>query len=497
MMHGRGKSDGSIVPTKSPNKAATADAEAMEGKGPAGRNTSQDDAARTQRRTTAQNGLARVREAARRDRKARLSALLHHVTHDRLRTAYESLNKRAAVGIDDVTWAAYGQDLERNIQELHAKLQRGAYRAKPTRRVYIPKTDGRQRALGISSLEDKLVQRAVGGVLNAIYETDFLGFSYGFRPERSQHHALDALAVGIERKKVSWVLDADIRSFFDTLDHGWLMKFIEHRIADKRVLRLIQKWLNAGVLEDGQWSATDEGTPQGATISPLLANVYLHYVFDLWVQQWRKRRAQGNVIVVRYADDFVVGFQHETDARRFLDELRERLRSFQLELHPKKTRLIRFGARAAQQRKQRGEGKPETFCFLGFVHICSRTRAGNFLLERHTAAARMHRKIREIRQELRRRLHAPVPKQGEWLGRVLRGYYAYHAIPTNSRRLSHFRFKVEHCWYQALRRRSQRDRTTWKRVTRLSKRWLPSPQILHPWPSARFNARTASRSPVR
>jgi RNA-directed DNA polymerase len=497
-MHGRGKSDSPVVPTKLPNNAAPeAAAEAMEGRGSADGNTSQNDATRTQRRTIAQSGLARVREAAKRDRNAKLTALLHHVTVERLRIAFESLNKKAAAGTDQVTWAAYGQELEQNIQNLHARLHSGAYRAKPSRRVYIPKADGRQRPLGISSLEDKLLQRAVVEVLNAIYETDFLGFSYGFRPGRSQHQALDALNVGIRRRKINWVLDADIRGFFDTLDHVWLLKFLEHRIADRRILRLIQKWLNAGVLEDGKRLATEEGTPQGATISPLLANVYLHYVFDLWVQRWRKRRARGEVIVVRYADDFIVGFQHEADARSFLEELRDRLRGFALELHPEKTRLIRFGAFAASKRAQRGEGKPETFCFLGFVHICSNSMNGKFLVRRHTAASRMQRKLRELRQELRRRRHVPVPEQGAWLARVVRGFYAYYAVPTNIRRLSAFRFKVRRIWHKALRRRSQRDRTPWARMERLAEQWLPRPRILHPWPDLRFDANTAGRSPVR
>jgi RNA-directed DNA polymerase len=497
MMHGQGKSDGPVVPTKSPNNAGTSAAEVMEGRGSAGGTTREDNAARTQRRSPAQNGLARVREAAKGDRNARLTALLHHVTVDRLRTAFESLNKKAAAGIDKVTWATYAEDLERKLHDLHARLHRGAYRAKASRRVYIPKADGRQRPLGISSLEDKLVQRAVVEVLNAIYEVDFVGFSYGFRPGRSQHEALDALTTAIHRKKISWVLDADIRSFFDTLDHGWLQKFIEHRIGDKRVLRLIQKWLSAGVLQDGKWSATVEGTPQGATISPLLANVYLHYVFDLWVQQWRKKRSHGDVIVVRYADDFIVGFQYESDARQFLDELRERLRRFALELHPEKTRLIRFGRFAALNRQQRGEGKPETFCFLGFVHICSKAKNGKFLVLRRTMSSRLHRKLHDIHRELRRRMHIPVPAQGAWLASVVRGFYAYHAVPTNSQRLKQFQHGVTRVWCNVLRRRSQRDRTSWERIHRLSERWLPRPRIQHPWPQLRFDARTASKSPVR
>jgi group II intron reverse transcriptase/maturase len=364
--------------------------------------------------------------------------------------------------------------------------------------VYIPKADGRQRPLGIASLEDKLVQRAVVEVLNAIYEVDFLGFSYGFRPQRSPHNALDALAVGIQRKKVNWVLDADIRGFFDAIDHGWLVKFIEHRIADRRVLRLIQKWLSAGVMEEGRWTGSKVGSPQGATVSPLLANLYLHYVLDLWIQQWRKRHARGDVIVVRYADDFVVGFEHKPDAERFLDALRERLRSFALELHPDKTRLIAFGRRAnAARRAGRVKGAAEVFSFLGFTHICAKNKAGRFLLARYTVKARMRAKLREVKAEVQRRRHRPIPEQGRWLGQVVRGYFAYYAVPTNIEALKSFRTQLIRTWRRALRRRSQRDRTKWARMRTLVRRWIPPARVQHPWPGERFDVRTQGKSPVR
>jgi group II intron reverse transcriptase/maturase len=364
--------------------------------------------------------------------------------------------------------------------------------------VYIPKTDGRQRPLGIASLEDKLVQRVVVEVLNAIYETDFLGFSYGFRPQRSPHHALDALAVGILRTKVNWLLDADIRAYFDAIDHGWLAKFIEHRIADPRILRLIQKWLNAGVMEAGQWAASEKGSPQGATVSPLLANLYLHYVFDLWVQQWRKRHARGDIVVVRYADDFAVGFQHRGDAVRFLGELRERFRKFALELHPEKTRLIAFGKYANERRKERGlKGSAEIFSFLGFTHGCGKTSNGKFVLTRRTVAKRMRSKLHEVKTEIQRRQHLPIPVQGRWLGQVVRGYFAYYAVPTNIQAMGTFRTQVTRHWHKALRRRSQRDRMTLTRMIVLERRWIPRARILHPWPEDRFDARTRGKSPVR
>lgn len=498
MMHDTGKSDRPVVPTKLSNNADSSAAERAEGRGLAKGNMGEQNALRTQRREFgAPNALDRVRQRARQDRKAKFTALLHHVTIDRLREAYFQLKKQAAPGVDGVTWEQYGADLEVKLEDLHARLHRGAYRARPSRRVYIAKADGRQRPLGIASLEDKLVQRAVVAVMNAIYEQDFLGFSYGFRPGRSQHQALDALAVGILRKKVNWVLDADIRGFFDAINHGWMMKFLEHRIADRRVLRLIQKWLGAGVMEGGRWAASEVGSPQGATVSPLLANLYLHYALDRWVQQWRQRHAHGDLVIVRYADDFIVGFQHESDAKRFLDDLRERLRRFSLELHPDKTRLLRFGRFAAERRSERGEGKPETFNFLGFTHICAKTAAGKFLLVRHTTTSRMRARLRVVKDALLRRRHLPIPEQGRWLGQVVRGYFAYHAVPTNAHALVTFRTQVTRAWLHALRRRSQRSRTNWARMRILEQRWLPTPRITQPWPDERFDVRTQGRSRVR
>ncbi|WP_237077285.1 group II intron reverse transcriptase/maturase [Myxococcus xanthus] len=407
------------------------------------------------------------------------------------------MSRTAAPGVDGVKWAAYREGLEDNLRSLHEGLHCGAYRAKPSRRVYIPKADGRQRPLGVAALEDKLLQHGLAQAMNAVYEEDFLGFSYGFRPGRSQHQSLDALAAGLLRKKTTWVLDADIRGFFDAIDHGWLMKFVAHRIADNRVLRLIQKWLRAGVMEKGTWAATEQGTPQGATISPLLANIYLHYVFDLWAQQWRKRQARGEVIIVRYADDFIVGFQNRSDAEQFLKSLRERLRKFSLELHPEKTRLLMFGRYAEKMRAERGLGKPETFSFLGLTHICGRTGRGKFLLIRRTMRKRMQAKLREVKAELQRRRHLSIPEQGAWLRAVVRGYFAYHAVPTNGRALLSFRTQVIRLWQRSLRRRGQRDRTNWEKMGRLVRRWMPPARILHPWPEERFDVRTRGKSPVR
>ena len=436
------------------------------------------------------SGLDRVREVARRDKEARFTALLHHVDFARLRAAYWAMNPKAATGVDGVTWAAYGRDLEVNLRDLHARVHAGRYRARPSRRVYIPKADGRQRPLGIASLEDKILQRAVVEVLNAIYEEDFLGFSYGFRPGRSPHDALDALATGISRKKVNWVLDADIRDFFTSLDHGWLEKFVEHRIADKRVLRLIQKWVSAGVIEDGAWTASEVGAPQGASVSPLLANIYLHYVLDRWARQWRRRNAHGDVVIVRFADDFVAGFEHQVDAQRFLADLRERFAKFGLELHPDKTRLIEFGRFAAERRAKRGVGKPETFDFLGFTHICGKTRDGRFWLRRKTISKRMRAKLAEVKDQLKRRRHLPIPEQGRWLASVVRGHLAYYAVPGNTDAVAAFRDQVRRLWYRALRRRSQRTRINWDRMSRIATRWLPPARIMHPYPEVRFDART-------
>jgi RNA-directed DNA polymerase len=496
-MNERGKSDRPVVPAKPPNKTGLPVAEVVEERGLAEGNT--DSSTRPGRSAghDVPSGLDRVREVARRDKEARFTALLHHVDLDRLRAAYWAINPKAATGVDGVTWGAYGQDLEENLQDLLRRVHGGAYRARPSRRAYIPKTDGRLRPLGIASLEDKILQRAVVEVLNAVYEEDFLGFSYGFRPGRSPHHALDALAVGVLRKKVNWVLDADIRDFFSKLDQAWLMRFLEHRIADRRVLRLIDKWLSAGVIEKGRWSDTPEGAPQGASASPLLANVYLHYVFDRWVRQWRRRHARGDMIVTRFADDFIVGFEHRGDAKQFLHDLRERFAKFGLELHPDKTRLVEFGRFAAQRRAARGLGKPETFDFLGFTHICGKGRKGQFWLKRITISKRLRAKLKQVKDQLKRRRHLPIPLQGEWLASVVRGHLAYYAVPGNSRAISAFRRQVGRHWLQALRRRSQRHRLTWKRMERLLARWLPPARISHPYPEVRFDVRTRGRSPVR
>ncbi len=489
-MNEHGKSDGRIVPAKLPNKAGRPAAEAVEERRPAKGNSESPTRPGHRAGPGVSNGLDRVRIAAQRDKDARFTALAHHVTRERLHAAYRALSPHAAPGIDGVTWATYGQDLEANLLDLHARVQSGAYRAKPSRRVYIPKADGRMRPLGIASLEDKIVQRAVVEVLNGIYETDFLGFSYGFRPGRKPHDALDALAAGIYQKKVNWILDADIRDFFTKLDQAWLMKFLEHRIADKRILRLIHKWLAAGVIEDGNWSETPEGASQGGSASPFLANVYLHYVLDRWARTWRKRHARGEMIIVRWADDFVVGFQHLGDAKRFLEDLRERFAKFNLELHPDKTRLIEFGRFAAKNRKARGLSKPETFNFLGFTHICAKGRSGQFWLRRITIKKRMQAKLKEVYDQLKGRRHQPIPEQGSWLASVVRGHLAYYAVPGNGRAVQAFRREVTRLWFKALRRRSQRHRLNWERMDRLAHRWLPPTHIMHPYPEARFAART-------
>jgi len=487
-MNGRGKSDRLVVPVTPSNEASAA--EVGEGRGRAKGNTDSKTHPGHSAGTDASSALGRVREVARRDKEARFTALLHHVNLGRLRAAYWAIRPQAAPGVDGVTWAEYGQALEVNLQNLHGQVQSGRYRAKPSRRVYIPKADGRLRPLGIASLEDKIVQRAVVEALNAVYEADFRGFSYGFRPGRGPHDALDALAVGIGRKRVNWVLDADIRNFFGQLDHSWLRKFLGHRIADKRVLRLIDKWLAAGVIEDEEWTACEEGSPQGASVSPLLANLYLHHVYDLWVDWWRRHHARGNVMTVRFADDFVVGFEYEDDARRFLDALRERLAKFGLELHPDKTRLIEFGRHAARNRAARGLGKPETFDFLGFTHICATSTAGRFWIRRITIAKRMRAKLREVNDQLKRRRHEPIPVQGQWLRSVVQGHLAYYAVPGNTDAVKSFRYQVTWYWLKALRRRSQRHRLDWKRMGRIESRWLPKVRAMHPFPGVRFAART-------
>ena len=488
-MNGPGKSDRPIVPQKPANKVGgqPSAAEPVEGRGLAKGNRLQQNGHRTQGRDRLSSALERIRQAARRDKGLKFTALWHHVYDvERLRAAYFALKRDAAAGIDGETWQSYGQDLAGNLRNLSDRLRRGAYRAKPVRRVYIPKPDGRQRPLGVPVLEDKLVQRATAEVLQAVYETDFKGFSYGFRPGRGAHHALDALAVGSAWKKVNWVLDADIRAFFDTLDHGWMVQFIEHRIADRRVVRQIQKWLHAGVLEEGRHLEPESGTPQGGSLSPLLANSYLHYVFDLWADQWRHRQAQGDVIIVRYADDCVVGFQHHSEAERFLADLRERFRRFGLELHADKTRVLEFGRFAAERRKRQGLRKPETFNFLGFTHSCARNSRGWFLVLRRTQARRLAAKLKALYQELRRRMHWSVADVGAWLRRVLQGHYQYYGVPYNFSALKSFHFAVTRLWRRVLLRRSQKTRLKWERMTRLVRRYLPAPRITQPYPERRL-----------
>ena len=486
MMHERGKSDAAVVAMKPANEAAQAAEERVERRAVTEGNADQQSTFRTPSRIDVTQALDRIRRTAKERKKEKFTALLHHISPELLEAEFFALKRNAAAGADGVTWRDYEQNLKVNLEDLHARVHRGAYRPQPSRRVYIPKADGQRRPLAIAAIEDKIVQRAVATVLNGIYEEDFLGFSYGFRPGRSAHHATDALVVAIERRKVNFVVDADIRSFFDTVDQDWLIRFVEHRIGDQRIIRLIRKWLKAGVLEDGIVSVSEQGTAQGAVISPLLANIYLHYALDLWAERYRRREATGDMIIVRYADDFIVGFEHEHEARHFLDALRERLKEFALSLHPEKTRLIEFGREAENNRKRRGLGKPETFDFLGFTFICGRSRRGKFLIKRKTRRDRMRVKLQAIKQELRRRMHWPIPAQGKWLKQVIRGYFNYHAVPTNNRALVGFRDEITRSWRSVLSRRSQRDSTGWERMRELADDWLPKPKILHPWPNQRF-----------
>ena len=489
MTHGPEKSDPVVVAVKRANKADHSVAEPVEPRTGTKGNANQHRTRRAQDRESVSQALERVRLAARRGKKEKFTSLLHHIDPEALRAAFYAMKRNAAPGVDGVTWDAYEQGLDLRIETLHAKVQSGAYRAQPSRRSYIPKEDGTKRPLAVAALEDKIVQRAVAAVLNAIYEEDFLGFSYGFRPGRGQHDALDALCVGIDSRKVSFILDADIRSFFTEVSQEWVVRFLEHRIGDKRILRLVQKWLRAGILEDDVVTVEEKGTGQGSAISPLLANVYLHYVFDLWAERWRRREATGDMIMIRYADDIVVGFQHEDDARRFWDAMRERLGAFSLTLHPEKTRLIEFGRFAAKNRALRGLGKPETFRFLGFTFICTKSRKGTFQLRRKSRGDRMKAKLLEIKETLRERRHVPVPEVGKWLAQVVRGYFAYHAVPTNSPALHAFRYHVVRLWHWQLCRRSQRAYVVWERMAKLADEFLPKPSILHPWPSVRFAVR--------
>ena len=492
------KSDLPKVARKRANKAAPAAAEFAERRGRAKENAELQSTVRTQSREAVSQAQVRIREAVSRNRQGKLTALLHHISVDVLRASFFGLKKSAAPGVDEMTWADYAGDLESNLLDLHNRVHRGAYRALPSRRTYIPKVDGRQRPLGIASLEDKIVQAAVVAILTPIYEAEFLGFSYGFRPGRNQHQALDALAFGIGKKRINWILDCDVQSFFDKVSREWLIRFVEHRIGDRRIVRLISKWLTAGVLEDGCLIESEEGTPQGAVISPLLANIYLHYVYDLWARQWRKRCATGDMIVVRYADDSIVGFEHRHEAEQFLADLKVRLACFGLNLHPDKTRLIEFGRFAIANRRPQGRGKPESFTFLGFTHYCATRRNGSgFVLGRKPMAKRMRTKLREIKEKLMATRHEGIDGQGQWLAQVLRGWMAYYAVPMSGSALSAFRHHMIERWHGALMRRSQRRRLTWTRMKKVADRYLPFPRILHPWPEQRFLVTIQGKSPVR
>ena len=486
MMNGQEKSDSGIVAAKPTNKAGQPAAESAEPRPGTKGNAEQQHMRRTQSRARMSQSLDRVRKAARLKKKEQFTALFHYINVDTLQTAFYALRRKAAPGVDGMTWQDYESDLEPRLKDLHNRVHRGAYRPQPSRRTFIPKADGKQRPLAIAALEDKIVQGATVMVLNAIYEGDFCGFSYGFRPGRGPHDALDALCVAIHKRKVNWIVDADIQNFFGAVSQEWLVRFVEHRIGDKRIIRLIRKWLMAGILEDGVVTVDDRGTGQGSVISPLLGNIYLHYVLDLWAQRWRRREATGDMIIVRYADDVIVGFEREDDARRFLDEMRARLEEFTLSLHPDKTRLIEFGRFAAANRKRCGLGKPETFAFLGFTFICGKSRQGRFQLQRKTRGDRMRTKLQDIKVELQRRMHWPIPEQGEWLRQVVGGHFAYFAVPTNIRALTAFRLCVTNLWRRTLERRGQRSRLVWEKLERISDDWLPIPRILHPWPDQRF-----------
>lgn len=489
-VHGGGKSDKSIVPEKSANKEQSA--ESMEGRDVTFENAVETQPVRAQTRKDGRpllpgsRGLNGIRQAANRDKSLKFNNLYHHLTLDLLKASFLGLKRYAAPGVDDVIWTEYAIDYEERLVELHQRIHRGSYRAQPSKRAYIAKADGKQRPLGIAALEDKIVQAAVRTILEQIYEVDFKDFSYGYRPHRGAHDGLDEVYVEIKHGKVNWILDADIRGFFDNIDHTWMMTFLEHRVTDWRILRLVKKWLTAGVSEDGKLSKTTVGTPQGSVISPLLANIYLHYVLDLWAEQWKRTEGRGHMFLVRYADDFVVGFQLEATGQQFLADLKERMAKFGLELHPEKTRLIEFGRFAESDRKHKGGGRPETFDFLGFTHICGQTRKGHFQLERRTAKKKFQAKLAAIKQQLRREIHNDIRDTGKWLKSVYDGWCRYYAVPGNYLCLSRFQDALQTAWLRLLRRRSQRGKKlTWKKFAVICNRWLPNPRILHPYPEGR------------
>ena len=484
---------------KQPPEGGHYPAESAERRGLTKGNTPDPTTAGTQRSDKVSSGLARVREVARRDRRMQFTALLHHIDVPLLWESYERLKRGAAAGVDGVRWADYQGDLLENLSDLHDRIHTGRYRAMPSKRARIAKEDGSVRKLGIASLEDKIVQQAVAKVLEAIYEEDFVGFSYGFRPKRDQHKALDALSVGLTQRSINWVVDLDIQGYFDHIQHDWMVRFLGHRVADKRIIRLIRKWLKAGVMDGNQWQQTEEGCPQGSVIAPLLSNIYLHYVFDLWMQHRYRKKMRGQSVVVRFADDIVACFEHEDEAKGFMAELSERLTLFGLSMHPDKTRLLEFGRRAAIRRKRAGLPKPETFDFLGFTHIASRNSLGRFTIRRITIAKRQRRKLHELKRELRRRFNRPVPETGLWLRQVLQGYYQYFAVPNNLSSMSQFHYQLSRLWFKALRRRSQKaaKRMNWDLFNRLARKWLPTPRVVHPWPNVRFAATTQGKSRVR
>lgn len=485
------ESDGVILPEKSANKRMAIPAESMEVSTPTKRNPEKEAAHRTQKRESASNGLDRVRQRAEADKSIRFNNLYSFLKVDLLRESFYELKRKAAPGLDGVTWHKYERKLEGRLPELERELQVGSYRATPAKRGYITKDDGRQRPLGIQAVEDKVVQQACVTILNAVYEPIFSGISYGSRPGRSQHDALDALHEGIVRRKVNWILDCDIEGFFDNLSHVHLLSFLEERVADKRMLRLIRKWLRVGWVEDGKRHAGTVGTPQGSVISPLLANIFLNTVMDKWASKWRRAEAKGEVIIVRYVDDAVFGFQYESEGRAFLEALRERVEAYGLKLHPTKTRLIEFGRFAKSNRRERGQGKPETFDFLGFTHICGTKRNGRFSVKRKTIRKRLCRKLKEVKDELIKRMHRPLKETGKWLASVIRGFTNYHAVPGNMKAPREFYTQVGRLWLWIIRRRSQkaRCRWTWKRFNNLQQQWMPRPRLVHPYPGIRFDAK--------
>jgi RNA-directed DNA polymerase len=489
--HTTEESDDAIVPKTPANQETAVSAEWAEARASTKRNSKQNAVNRMQGRPVTSNGLQRVRQRAEADKSFRFNNLFHFLKIDLLRESFYQLKRDAAPGIDGITWSMYERTLETTLPDLQERLHKGSYRAKPVKRAYLTKDDGRLRPIGITSIEDKVVQQACVTILNEVFEPLFIGFSYGYRPGRSQHDALDALHEGIIRRKINWILETDLEGFFDSLDHAILMDIVQTRVTDKRLLRLIRKWLKVGWFEDGQRHAADKGSAQGSVISPLLANIFLNAAMDQWFLHWRTTQAQGDVIMVRFADDAVLGFQDATEGRVFLNALRERLERFKLTLQPRKTRLIEFGRFAASNRRERGKGKPETFNFLGFTHSCSTTRRGTFCIRRQTIAKRLRRKLQEVKAELVRRMHDPLECVGAWLGSVVRGFTNYHGVPGNTRRIRAFYTQIGWLWHWAIRRRSHKARKRWTldRFYRLQRRWIPRPRIVHPYPSIRFDAK--------